>query len=164
MSNVDTPPRGLIAASLLLAVIATLLPLPPSIIWWSPCWVMMVLTHWQLYTHRSCGMVLAFFIGLWLDLALGTLLGEHALALVVSSYATLRFQRPMRLASLFGRTVLIFFISLSYCTILLITSALEGHVHGQWWYWFPAVTTALFWPTLSQVLFYYTNRKFRLQN
>jgi rod shape-determining protein MreD len=163
MSKVDTAPKSVIAISVFMAVMATLMPLPGPLMWWAPCWVLIVITHWQLYTHDSCGIVTAFFIGLWLDLALGTLLGEHSLALVVCSYAVIRFQQPIRLANLFSRTILIFFISLAYCTILLMTSALQGHVHGQWFYWFPAISTALIWPTLSQILFYFGNRKSRLQ-
>lgn len=145
-----------VSMTLLLAFLATLAPLPPVLVKWWPCWVLMVMIHWQIYTTRYCGMFTAFGMGLLMDLALGTLLGEHALALVVSSYGVLKFQRAIRLSPLVARVILIFFISLAYCTILLMCAIAKGFVHGQWWYWFPAVFTALLWPILSQILSLFT--------
>ena len=155
----EPEPIFFIFLTLFLAVLLSLLPIPRALVWWSPCWVLLALIYWQLYSKKNGGMGVAFLMGLILDASMGTLLGEHALALVIPSYALLRFQQSVRLASMLQKSFLVFFLCLAYCTIILIAEACQGHVRGQWFFWFPALSSALIWPTLSQLLHYFSHRK-----
>lgn len=76
------PAKGsFIAMSLLLALCLELLPLGP--LPWRPDVLLVVLTFWVLYQPSRVGIVIAFILGLAMDVHSASLLGQHALAYIV---------------------------------------------------------------------------------
>lgn len=82
--------------SLVVAFVLTLIPQSDLIrpIW--PFWVAMVMIYWVLEGNRLRHLGQAFFIGLLLDVLTGSLLGQHALSLVVMSFLLERFRNQLR--------------------------------------------------------------------
>lgn len=70
-----------IVVSLLLALCLELLPLGP--LPWRPDVLLVVLTFWALYQPTRVGVVVAFGLGLAMDVHSASLLGQHALAYIV---------------------------------------------------------------------------------
>ena len=60
--------------------------LPPEGWLWMPDWIALVLVFWSIREPRFVGMGSAFVLGLAMDVADGSVLGQHALAYVVASY------------------------------------------------------------------------------
>ena len=82
--------------SLLVALLLTLLPMPPSLQPLRPYWLALVLAYWVMEDPDRVGLGLAFVIGVIADLVVGTLLGEQALRLVVITFILQRFRARLR--------------------------------------------------------------------
>lgn len=80
-----------IALSLFVALLLNFLP---TSAWpWMPDWVALVLVFWSIREPRRVGMGVAFLLGLIMDVADASLLGQHALAYVLASYAAAAISR-----------------------------------------------------------------------
>ena len=74
-----------IALSLIVALLANFLP---TAAWpWLPDWVALVLVFWYVREPRHVGMGSGFVLGLAMDVADSSVLGQHALAYVLAAYA-----------------------------------------------------------------------------
>ena len=70
-------------ATVVAALLLSVVPLPAAIAPFRPDWVAVVLLYWCLVEPGRYGLFSAFGIGLVLDAKTGSLLGQHPLALVV---------------------------------------------------------------------------------
>ena len=82
-----------IALSLFVALLLNFLP--TSAWHWMPDWVALVLVFWSVREPRRIGMGVAFMLGLIMDVADASLLGQHTLAYVVVSYAATTISRRL---------------------------------------------------------------------
>jgi rod shape-determining protein MreD len=80
-----------IAASLFAALLLNFLPTSD---WpWMPDWVALILVFWSVREPRRVGMGVGFLLGLVMDVADASLLGQHALAYVLAAYAAAALSR-----------------------------------------------------------------------
>ena len=80
-----------IAISLFCALLLNFLPTSD---WpWMPDWVALVLVFWGIRESRRVGMGAGFLLGLIMDVADSSLLGQHALAYVLLAYAAAAISR-----------------------------------------------------------------------
>ena len=82
--------------SLLVALLLMLLQMPQVLQPLRPYWLALVLAYWVMEDPERSGMGFAFCIGLVADLVVGSLLGEHALRLVVMTFILQRFRARLR--------------------------------------------------------------------
>jgi rod shape-determining protein MreD len=96
------------ALSLVLTLALSLVPLPHAISAFRPDWVAVVLLYWSLTAPRRFSLLTAFWMGIVLDTLSGSLLGQHALALLVIVYLAERLHLRIRVfpVSQLGLTVL----------------------------------------------------------
>jgi rod shape-determining protein MreD len=86
----------------------TSLPLPDGLTPFRPPWVTLAVIYWVMMSPRKFGIGSAWLVGLLLDVLLGDLLGQNALALSVVSYLTLRFHLQIRIFPLWQLTMTVF--------------------------------------------------------
>ena len=80
-----------IVFSLLVALVLNFLP---TSAWpWVPDWVALVLMFWSIREPRRVGMGAGFLLGVAMDVADVSLLGQHALAYVLASYGAAYLSR-----------------------------------------------------------------------
>lgn len=89
-------PGWLLPVSVLLALVLGLLPLSPALQPMRPYWLALVVAYWVIEDPDRLGLGFAFLVGLAADLAFGSLLGEHALRLVVMAFILQRFRARLR--------------------------------------------------------------------
>ena len=66
----------------------------PTSAWpWMPDWVALLIIFWSIREPRHVGMGFGFILGLTMDVADSSLLGQHALAYVLVSYAATSLSR-----------------------------------------------------------------------
>ena len=82
--------------TLIIALLLSILPLPEVIVSFRPDWVAIVLIYWSLFKPGRFGFLTAFWLGLVLDTLYGSLLGQHALALLTVTYVTRHFHLRIR--------------------------------------------------------------------
>ncbi|NIR61524.1 MAG: rod shape-determining protein MreD, partial [Gammaproteobacteria bacterium] len=84
---------GTVAVALMLAMV----PLPEAVDSLRPDWVALVVLYWAIALPQRFGLLFAWIAGLLLDVSMGTLLGQHALGLVLVAAVALRLHQRLRL-------------------------------------------------------------------
>ncbi|MFN3713874.1 MAG: rod shape-determining protein MreD [Alcanivoracaceae bacterium] len=93
---------GIIIVTLLLAGWLSLLPWPDRLSLFRPEWLTLVLIYWVIALPYRVGVFWGFFAGLFQDVLVGAVLGQHALAfalvawLAQASYKRLRVFPPLQ--------------------------------------------------------------------
>jgi rod shape-determining protein MreD len=136
---------GVIATTLVVAVFLTLISLPPALDAMRPYWVALVLIYWCLETQGLITLGLAFSIGLLLDLLTGSLLGLHALSLVIVVYLVTRFRARLRFYPTWQQVLSVFALLLNDRIILLWIISLRGDPLPSLGFWLPPIMGTLLW-------------------
>jgi rod shape-determining protein MreD len=135
--------------SFLVAFLLASLPLPQAISYWRPEFVTMVLIFWVLNTPTLVGVWTGFILGVLLDVLLATPFGLHPMMLAVVAWLAQQSWRRVAVFSLAQTSLLVLVLVLIG---LVIKRVLLGVVTttppDSWWYWLPAFTSALIWPTV----------------
>jgi rod shape-determining protein MreD len=146
------PSRWLVLLSLGLALVLTLLPLPDWISELRPPWVALTLLYWNLAAPERVGVFWGWGMGLLLDAATATVLGQHALSLSVMAWAAVSLHRRLRLFPPFQQALAVWLLLLLERLVSLwVMGALSQPTPGLQ-YWLPAVTGLLFWPWIQILL------------
>ena len=140
--------RSLILLSLVAAVLLTLLPLPEVMMPFKPYWVAMVVIYWSLETHGTISLGFAFLIGLVLDTLSGSLMGLHALSLVVMVFLVQRFRSRLRFFPPWQQALSVLGLLVNDRIILIWISVFLGEPLPTWKYWLPPLVGMALWPWL----------------
>lgn len=138
--------------TLLLALVLTIVPLPEAVAAWRPYWVALVVIYWHLETDHLRSLGVAFAVGLLLDLATGTLLGQHALSLVIINFLVARFRNRLRFFPPWQQALAIGALLFNDRIIQLWIVGLVERGWPDWSWWLPPVTGMLVWPWLFLAL------------
>ncbi len=141
-----------IIVMILLALMLTLVPLPEALDPLRPDWVVLILIYWAMTAPRSYNVGSAWIIGILLDVAQGTLLGQHALALCVVVYVTIKFHLLMRVFPLLQLTATVFALLALYQFLLFWINGVAGVTAPAIDYWASVITGAIVWPFLAMFL------------
>lgn len=146
-----TPRFTVIAASLLVAGLLTLAPLPEWASAWQPPWLTLTLAYWCLAHPERVGITAAFLLGLLQDALTGTPLGQHALALPLVAAGVLAVHQRLRVLPLVQQALLLAPLLVLQQTVLgLVTGSSGRPVHGT--ILLPALSGTLLWPWLFLAL------------
>ena len=141
-----------IILSIIFAFILTILPLPLWAAWFRPEWVVLVLVYWNIALPQRVNIGTSWVIGLLLDALSGTVLGEHALALVVVTYIAVKLHRRIRAVNIWQQSLTLGLLVMLFQAIIFIVQAFIGEIPQSLFYWLPSLTSALFWPWVFIVL------------
>lgn len=151
-----TSERGARRLPVLLCIVAALIlsivPLPDWASRFRPDWAALTLIYWSMALPRSYSVGSAWLVGLVLDVAQGTLLGQHALALSLITYMTVKFHLQLRVFPLSQMTATVLGLLGIYQFILFWINGVAGIYAPAVSYWGPIVTGTLLWP-VAAVLF-----------
>ena len=137
-----------IIVSLMLMVV----PLPDSVQPFRPDWVALTLIYWAMMMPRTWSVGIAWLVGIVLDVAQGTILGQHALALCFIVFLTVRFHLLMRMFPMQQLTATVFAILAMYQFVLFWINGVAGIDVAPVAYWGPVITGTLFWPVVVLLL------------
>lgn len=141
-----------VAATLLIAILLGILPIPHWALWARPDWLLLVLVYWVLAFPERYGIFTAAFVGLLHDFLHAGLLGKHAFAYSVVVSITLLFYKRLRLYEPWQQAGFIFLL---LCLGKLVEYWLDlstGNATGGMWSLLPVVMGALFWPSVLVTL------------
>lgn len=132
-------------STLFFALLCQLFPWTGQGIIFRPDFMLVVLLYWLLRTPHLCNVGTAWIVGLLVDLATGSLLGQHALALTLTAYIALSFQRRLVLFSVMQITAYVFGLLIFARVAILVLKLFAGHEPPSWHYFWPTVTSLLLW-------------------
>ncbi len=141
-----------IIISVVLAMIATAIPLPEWAVVWRPAWVCLVLIYWCVAVPERIGIFTAWILGLTLDVLHGAVLGQHALGLAVVAFVAVTYHQRLRVFSLFHQALFVGSLVFIYLGIMLGIYNLVGTKSYSTGYLLAAVTSGLLWPWIFVIM------------
>lgn len=142
----------IILLSFIIAFLLTSIPLPEWADRFRPPWLSLVLIYWCMALPHRVGVGTGWLVGLILDAAQGTLLGQHALAMAVVAFLTLRTYRRIRVFPLWQQAISVMLFLLVNQLLVVWINGIIGYSPGDWWYLAPVFGGMLFWPWVFIIL------------
>jgi rod shape-determining protein MreD len=136
------------AFSLVLTLALSVVPLPGVIAPFRPDWVAVVLLFWSLTAPRRFSLLTAFWMGVVLDTLSGSLLGQHAFALLVVVYLAEHFHLRIRVFPISQLALTVFVLLGLYEFILFWIDGVAGRTVPLIERWAPPLTGTLVWLAL----------------
>jgi rod shape-determining protein MreD len=137
-----------VIGTFVLGLMLAIMPLPESAQAFRPDWLALLMIFWAMHLPRTWSVGSAWILGIVLDVAHGTLLGQHALALVLITFVTVRMHLLMRVFPLSQLTATVFAMLALYQFVLFWINGVAGVTAPAITYWAPVLTGTLTWPFL----------------
>lgn len=145
-SRILQPVRPLfILLSLLVALVLNFLP---TSAWpWMPDWVALVIVFWSIREPRRVGMGSGFLLGLAMDVADSSLMGQHALAYVLAAYAATSLSRRIMWFPIGQQALHVLPLLLMVQAVQFAIRAVPGiDLPGLSYFLGPLIGAVLWWP------------------
>jgi rod shape-determining protein MreD len=139
-----------IVLSLLVALVLNLIPAGriPGI----PDWMALVLAFWSVREPLKIGMTSGFVFGLVMDVAHGSVMGQHALAYVLLTFLASSLSRRILWFPLVQQALHLLPLLLVTQVVMVAARMLGGADFPGWTYFLSSLISALLWPPLNYVL------------
>jgi rod shape-determining protein MreD len=141
-----------VIVTIVIALMLSIVPLPDWLQAFRPDWLALALIYWAMTLPRTWSVGSAWLVGLVLDVAQGTLLGQHALALSLIVFVTVRLHLLMRVFPTSQLTATVFSLLALYQFILFWINGVVGLPVAPIQYWAPVISGALLWPLVASLL------------
>ena len=138
--------------TIIVSIMLVVMPLPDWAEPFRPDWVALTLIYWAMMMPRTWSVGSAWLVGIVVDVAQGTILGQHALALCFIVFVTVRFHLLMRVFPMQQLTATVFALLALYQFILFWINGAAGIDVPLSSYWGPVITGTLFWPIVMAFL------------
>ncbi|HID82677.1 MAG TPA: rod shape-determining protein MreD [Chromatiales bacterium] len=147
------PPRKTaIYLTMAAALMLTILPLPEWAAPYRPEWLALVVLYWTMALPKVVNIASAWVLGIIMDLLTGSLLGQHALGLIVLSLITIHLHQQLRNFPIWQQSLVIAIIIAIYLGLILWIEGLQGRAPDTWLYWAPVLSSLLLWPWIFVLL------------
>ena len=140
---------GFIALTLVAALLLNLLPWSGYGLWLKPDFVALVVLYWCIEAPRKIGFLAAWLLGLTMDVADGTLFGQHALAYTILAYAGIVLHRRVRMFAITPQVLHVIPLLLMNDFIVLLIRMLAGAEFPGFQYYIGSFVGGALWPVLG---------------
>ncbi|MDH4294137.1 MAG: rod shape-determining protein MreD, partial [Betaproteobacteria bacterium] len=121
-------------------------------LWVVPDFVALIVLYWCIEEPRKIGFFTAWCLGLLMDIADGSLFGQHALAYSILAYAGIVLHRRVQRFSMAPQILHVIPLLLLTSLIVLLVRVLAGADFPGYAYFLGSFTGAALWPMLSYLL------------
>ena len=136
----------IILLTLLLSLIAAIMPMPITLDTFRPDWVLVVTMYWAIALPSRVNVITAWVMGLLLDILLGSTLGVHAAAMSITIYiASGNFQK-IRNFSLWQQSLVVGVLASLFHLIVFWLQRFLTDVVFLPSYLYPVLTSMILWP------------------
>ena len=118
----------------------------------SPFWMLIFFIYWIIYTDTKKLYLFALILGLLTDLLQGSILGQNALALLISSAFIFNVKKSFYVSNLTTQQVYVFFASLIYLIALILTHLAIQGFNFSWLIILSPFTSSIIWPLVRLFL------------
>ncbi|MBU2870295.1 rod shape-determining protein MreD [Colwellia sp. E2M01] len=142
----------IILLTLLIALIASIMPMPLGVDVFRPDWVLIILVYWCLALPNKVNIVTAWVMGFILDVLLGSVLGVHACAMALSIYIVVVNFQKIRNFSVSQQALIIGVLSAQYHLVVFWLQRFLTDAVFLPNYLYPVITSIILWPWLFLLL------------
>ena len=126
--------------------------LPPVFEIVSPFWMLIFFIYWIIYSDTKALYLFALILGLLTDILQGSILGQNALALLISSAFIFNVKKSFYVSNLTTQQVYVFFASLIYLIALTLTHLAIQGFDFNWLIILSPFTGSIIWPLVRLFL------------
>jgi len=138
--------------TLLIALMATIMPMPLSVEAFRPDWVLIVLMYWCMALPTRVNVITAWVMGFLLDVLLGSVLGVHAAAMAITVFLMANSFQKIRNFSLWQQSLIIGVLATLYHLIVFWLQRTLIDVTFLMSYLYPVITSIVLWPWVFLLL------------
>ena len=142
---------GRVVVLTVLALAATVLPLPEPLEPFRPNFVALTVLWFCLLSPRLLGLSYAWIAGLALDGFAGVLLGQHALTLTVIAYVACKLRLQIRAFPPLQQSAVILALLWLNEFLLFWIDGIAGHAITDWRRWITVPVSAALWPLVTGI-------------
>lgn len=142
----------MILLTLLIAVMASIMPLPLSVDAFRPDWVLIVLIYWCMALPGRVNIITAWVMGFLMDVLLGSVLGVHAAAMAISVFIVVENYQKIRNFSIWQQALITGVLSALYHLIVFWLQRFLIDAFFISSYLYPVITTVVLWPWVFYLL------------
>jgi rod shape-determining protein MreD len=128
------------------------LPLPQLLLDSSPFWALIFYIYWLSYSPANVRFFLALILGVLIDILQGNILGQNALALILSSAFISKVKQSFSVSNLSTQQVYVFVASSIYLAVILSIHVLIQGFDFSYYLLLTPLSSALFWPIVRLLL------------
>lgn len=141
---------GFMVLSVIVALMFNLLP-------WRdlrgvPDLLALVIAFWCIHQPRRMGIGTAWLLGLVMDAANGTLIGQHALAYTVIAYGAHWLHRRIPWFPIWQQALHVLVLLLASQAVMLVARMAAGGTFPGWSFFSGSIIAAALWPVVTHVL------------
>ena len=159
----NNPNKIIVFIATLICLLLILVPMPEALKTYKPDWSLLLLIFLAIHIPKEFNLGTAFLIGLLVDVAKGSLLGQHALASLLIVFLVTKFHLQLRIFPLLQLTAIVCLLIIMYQFILFWINGVLGISSPFQNYLGPVISGTIIWPIiaklLSQLLLYTTSKK-----
>lgn len=142
----------MILFTLLLALMASIMPMPLSIDTFRPDWVLVVLMYWSLALPNRVNVITAWVMGFLLDVLLGSILGIHAASMALAVFIIADNHQKIRNFSVWQQALIIGVLAALYHLLVFWFQRFLTDAIFLPSYLYPVLTTVILWPWVFLLL------------
>ena len=136
----------------LLALIISAIPLPQLFLEISPFWMLLFFIYWLIWFFPKGRFFFALILGILVDILHGDILGQNALALILSGAFISYVKQSFSVSNLSTQQVYVFVASTIYLAIFLLVHSLIQGFDFNYYLLFSPLSCAVFWPIIRLLL------------
>ncbi|MCK5726088.1 MAG: rod shape-determining protein MreD [Thiotrichaceae bacterium] len=152
MENLTLRFTGAILLTYFIAIVLSISHLPTALQAWRPEWVALVMIHWAIFFPKKTRYWHAMVVGLFLDSLLGSVLGQHALGLLIVQFSAIRLTERILPKTLLQHLFIVALTVSYYLLINLWVRSLTQDNPTDWSYWFTLLSSLIIWPILHALM------------
>jgi rod shape-determining protein MreD len=142
-------PRWAVFFTVLLALIAQVLPLPDWLSVVRPSFVVLVIIYWSIYSPHAGGIFAPWLAGLALDVFKGDVLAQNALAVSLVAYIAMSLHQRLRNQTLIQQSLFVFAMLTLNEFVVFAIEGWSGHTVASPWRWLTPMIGAMLWPFVA---------------
>jgi rod shape-determining protein MreD len=149
--NAQRPYIFLIKITFFTLILSTI-PLNEVLLGTSAFWLLLFYIYWLAYFSTKATFFIALILGVLIDILHGDILGQNALALILSSLFISNVKQSFFVSNLSTQQIYVFISSSIYLLFFLLTSILTQDFVLNYYVFLAPFTSALIWPIVRFLL------------
>jgi rod shape-determining protein MreD len=145
-------PRWAVTFTVLLALIAQVLPLPDFLSVVRPSFIALAILYWAIYAPHAGGIFAAWLAGLALDVFKGEVLGQNALATALIAYIAISLHQRLRNQTLVQQSLFVFAMLTFNELVVWSIEGWSGNAVSSPWRWIQPMIGAMLWPFIALLI------------
>lgn len=152
--GMDARTRGrlTIYTTFAVALVLAVIPAPDWAEPFIPDWVALTLIYWCMAIPDRVSVGTGWVVGLVLDVLYGSLLGQHALALTLIAFLTVKLHLQLRMFPRWQQAVIVLILLAISQLLVIWIRGIAGRAPETIAYWTPSIVGMVVWPWLFVVL------------